>query len=122
MVKTFEVCLNTKSLRLLLLMAVREFNATNAKQHLESLALMIIDSIKVKYILYNFETGKNEFEPLDYHEQLRQRMETVREDDFPCLDCPQRFSEYHKYKLHARKQFFKIEILGSPGRERPMVQ
>ena len=41
---------------------------------------------------------------LDYHEQLRQRMETVQEDDFPCLDCPQRFSEYHKYKLHARKQ------------------
>ena len=31
-------------------------------------------------------------------------METVQEDDFPCLDCPQRFSEYHKYKLHARKQ------------------
>lgn len=40
----------------------------------------------------------------DYHEQLRQRMEAVQEDDFPCLDCPQRFSEYHKYKLHARKQ------------------
>ena len=35
-------------------------------------------------------------------------MEAVREDDFPCLDCPQRFSEYHKYKLHARKQFILV--------------
>ena len=35
-------------------------------------------------------------------------MEAVLEDDFPCLDCPQRFSEYHKYKLHARKQFILV--------------